>query len=137
MLALMVVAGSLAVPSAAGATVFAVNSTADAVDRTPSDGACSTAAQTCTLRAAVQQANASGGEDRITLGVAPKGGVRVVLHRGAKVPDADQFSFDDKAGLAKWPSPGRGVIQFGNAQEIEPQREALADLFRRWLAATA
>ena len=80
---------------------------------------------------------ALGGEDRITLGVAPKGGVRVVLHRGAKVPDADQFSFDDKAGLAKWPSPGRGVIQFSNAQEIEERREPLADLFGRWLAATA
>lgn len=79
---------------------------------------------------------ALGGEDRITLGVAPKGGVRVVLHRGAR-PKEDAFRFADEGGLARWPAPDRGVIQFADAGEVEARREALRDLFARWLAATA
>lgn len=49
--------------------VFTVNSTTDAVDVTPGDGICRTAATptTCTLRAAVQEANAVVGKDIITL----------------------------------------------------------------------
>lgn len=39
---------------------FVVNSATDAVDVSPGDGSCVTAGGVCTLRAAVQQANASG-----------------------------------------------------------------------------
>lgn len=42
-------------------TTFQVNSTADQIDATPGDGSCLTAAHTCTLRAAIQEANALGG----------------------------------------------------------------------------
>ncbi|MEW5989035.1 MAG: choice-of-anchor Q domain-containing protein, partial [Chloroflexota bacterium] len=52
--------------SAASAT-FTVNSTIDAVDANPGDGICATAAGECTLRAAVQEANALAGADAITL----------------------------------------------------------------------
>jgi hypothetical protein len=78
---------------------------------------------------------AVGDEDRITLGVNPRGGVRAVLHRGAKAR-ADRFRFDDPEGLAAWRSPDRGVLTFRDAAEIEERRPALLDLFRRWLAAT-
>jgi CSLREA domain-containing protein len=54
-------------PSGAGATAFTVNSTVDAVDASPGDGACATVAGECTLRAAVQEANALPGADTITL----------------------------------------------------------------------
>ena len=47
--------------------VFSVNSTTDAVDQNPGDGSCATAAAQCTLRAAVQEANAWAGADSITL----------------------------------------------------------------------
>ena len=46
---------------------FAITSTADAVDATPGDGQCLTNANDCTLRAAVQEANALSGPDTITL----------------------------------------------------------------------
>ncbi len=52
---------------AGAATTFAVTSTVDAVDVLPGDGVCSTAAGLCTLRAAVQEANALAGADTITL----------------------------------------------------------------------
>ena len=55
-----------AVPAVRAAT-FIVTSTADAADATPGDGVCATAAPTCTLRAAIQEANALSGADSITL----------------------------------------------------------------------
>jgi len=44
-----------------------VDSTSDAVDISAGDGLCETAAATCTLRAAVQEANALAGADTITI----------------------------------------------------------------------
>jgi large repetitive protein len=46
---------------------FAVDSTADAVDSSVGDGACRTVAGTCTLRAAIQEANALPGADEIRI----------------------------------------------------------------------
>lgn len=51
-------------PSAV-ASIFTVDSTADTSDATPGDGVCDTGAAVCTLRAAVQEANASAGADTI------------------------------------------------------------------------
>ena len=62
---------------AAPAATFVVNSTADASDATPGNGICETAAGNgvCTLRAAIQEANALAGTDtinfNITSGCAP------------------------------------------------------------------
>ena len=80
---------------------------------------------------------AVGDDDRITLGIERKGGVRIVLHRGAKPKDAAGFHFDDKAKLAKWPAPDRGVILFKDGAAIDAGRDALTDLCRRWIDATA
>ncbi len=49
------------------AFTFDVNDQTDAVDANPGDGVCLTAANTCTLRAAVQEANAWPGPDVIRL----------------------------------------------------------------------
>jgi len=56
-----------AVPEAS----FTVNSTADAPDLNPGDGTCaaSAGAPICTLRAAIQEANASAGADTITFNI--------------------------------------------------------------------
>ena len=64
-------------PSASSVGVAAalhVNSTTDAVDAQPGDGVCRTAAGTCTLRAAIQEANARPGADVITV---PAGTYRI------------------------------------------------------------
>lgn len=55
----------LAAPASAAA--FTVNSTADAPDAAPGNGVCATAIGSCTLRAAIQEANALAGADTITL----------------------------------------------------------------------
>jgi CSLREA domain-containing protein len=54
LLVLALVAG---MTTAASATTFTVDSTADEDDTTPGDGVCKTASGTCTLRAAVEEAN--------------------------------------------------------------------------------
>jgi CSLREA domain-containing protein len=54
---------------------FVVNSGADAVDATPGDKICLTAAGTCTLRAAIDEANRHSGPDSINFaipGIAPQ-----------------------------------------------------------------
>lgn len=101
------------------------------------------------LRAAVQAADqgltetikwnapsfAHNGADRVTLGVDPKGGFRMVLHRGAKV-SADSFRFDDPGGLARWPATDRGVVQYRDAHDVAAKSAATTDLVRRWILAT-
>jgi len=54
------------VPIARAAT-YVVDDTSDLADASPADGVCQTSAGTCTLRAAIQQANANAGADTITL----------------------------------------------------------------------
>lgn len=53
--------------AAANASTFPVDSLLDGVDQTPGDGVCQTTVGTCTLRAAVMEANAWPGTDEIEL----------------------------------------------------------------------
>ncbi len=76
------------------------------------------------------------GDDRITVGLAPKGGVRAILHRGVKVKDAAGFVFPDDTGLIQWAAPDRGVVAFPGEAAILAHAEAFAEICRRWLEAT-
>lgn len=76
---------------------------------------------------------AIGDDDRITLGVERKGGVRLVLHRGAKPRQDPGFSFADIDGLADWPAADRGVIVWRDIAAIDRMAPALTRLCRRWL----
>lgn len=55
-------------PVAVGAATFTVNSTVDQTDAVPGDGVCASAGGSCTLRAAIQEANAVPGTDKVVLG---------------------------------------------------------------------
>lgn len=67
--AILLAGAPVLAPAAAADRVLRVDSTADAVDEEPGDGACRTAAGTCTLRAAVQEANALRGPHTVLLPV--------------------------------------------------------------------
>lgn len=56
---------TLLMAASASAATFEVDDVADGVDVAPGDGSCATALATCTLRAAVQEANALAGDDRV------------------------------------------------------------------------
>ena len=73
----------------------------------------------------------------MTLGIDRKGGIRIVLHRGATAKAMAGFRFEDPAGLAQWPAPDRGVIQLRDAEDVLAHADALRDIVRRWVAATA
>ncbi len=64
--ALLLLATLIASPCSSAAT-FTVNGTMDTVDVLPGDGVCADSNGNCTLRAAVQEANASAGADTIIL----------------------------------------------------------------------
>ena len=50
---------------------FTVNSTGDGGDANPGDGLCDTGAGECTLRAAIEEANAHAGDDGIFFNIPP------------------------------------------------------------------
>lgn len=74
------------------------------------------------------------GEDRVTLGLNRKGGYRVVLHSGARGHERPP-GFQDRAGLATWPSPDRGVVTVADLADVEAKAEGLARLITDWIAA--
>lgn len=75
--------------------ILRVDNTTDAVDALPGDGRCLTAAGACTLRAAVQEANARPGPDAITV---PQG--RYQLSRlGPEEDDAQTGDLDVREDL--------------------------------------
>ena len=72
------------------------------------------------------------GVDRVTVGTDPRGKVRIVMHRGVKIVDAEGFSFDDDTGLVRWAAADRGVIALDPA-EIDAHRDEIVALIERWL----
>jgi CSLREA domain-containing protein len=78
--------GSILAIGPAHAATFVVDSTGDGTDQTPGNGVCSTGPPTpvCTLRAAIQEANALAGADTINFNIAPAGAKTIVL--GAALP---------------------------------------------------
>ena len=80
-------AGILTVtPAAIRAADFAVDTESDEPDVAPGDGWCATAAGRCTLRAALEEANATAGHDSVVL---PKGNYDI---RGAALVVADDLT---------------------------------------------
>jgi CSLREA domain-containing protein/uncharacterized repeat protein (TIGR01451 family) len=63
------VSSVVAVTSASADVVFVVDSTGDGSDGTAADGVCDDGSGSCTLRAAIEQANATPGTDEIHFGI--------------------------------------------------------------------
>ena len=77
-----------------------------------------------------------GGDDRVTFRFPPRGGVQLILHRGAKPKDTRGFRFVDPTGLIAWAAPDRGVVTFTQAAQLRARRADLVALVNAWLAAT-
>ena len=76
-----------------------------------------------------------GEDDRVTMRLQPGDRLDLVLHRGAKARPSDGFAFADPDGLIVWAAPDRGVVSLDPDQPLV-DNPALADLLRRWIAAT-
>lgn len=72
-----------------------------------------------------------------TTGVAPKGGVRLVLHTGAKkraVPLV--IAIEGADGILDWKGTDRAVVSFDSLEQFEQCREPLAAVLPQWIAQT-
>jgi hypothetical protein len=76
-------------------------------------------------------------DDRITFRLNPPPAMQLVFHRGPKAKGDDGFTFEDPSGLIQWAAPDRGVVSFGGEADVAAHGDALADLVRRWMKATA
>ena len=88
--------------AAAAGTTFVVNSSGDQWDATAGDGICRTSVNTCTLRAAIQEANAQAGANTINFAIAGTG--PFVIQLGSRLP-----ALADKSG----PTTINGYSQSG------------------------
>ena len=89
--------GLLAAWPAAAAT-FTVDTTIDETDSAPGDGLCRSLAQRCSLRAAVQEANALAGADRVVL---PAGAFALTLAgRGENAAATGDLDVTDELDIA-------------------------------------
>jgi parallel beta-helix repeat protein len=69
----VLLAGALLAAAPARAATFIVDDAGDAGDSNAGNGACKAAGNVCTLRAAIEEANALAGADIITFNIAPAG----------------------------------------------------------------
>ena len=72
------------------AATFEVNHSGDAVDANPGDGLCATASAVCTLRAAIEEANASANGDHIDFNIG--GGGPVTIAVTSDLPAIERFT---------------------------------------------
>jgi CSLREA domain-containing protein len=96
----LVLLAALPAPALAGGAGIIVNTTADGADANPGDGICDgdsvQGGNQCTLRAAIQQANAVVGADTITLG---PGLFELTLKRDPDLPDDQTGDLDVTSNL--------------------------------------
>ncbi len=99
------------------AASFLVNATADQADANPGDGVCATGANTCTLRAAIQEANALPGDDQISIQV-----FGTIALSGAAGDDANLSGDLDVTGNGAITLTGLGsgasIISGGNGDRV-------------------
>src|SRR5262245_50000817 len=128
----LVVSVLVAFAAAPASALFIVDSTVDAVDQTPGDGVCQTIVGECTLRAAVQEANALAGPDSIAV---PAGTYVLSLGPDSGLPDAATGDLDltDTVAIVG-PGPGINVVIDGNFTTRVFERAAPVDVMLTRLA---
>lgn len=74
------------------------------------------------------------GVDRATFRLQPGDRLQLVLHRGAKVPEAAaRPTLEDPSGLLEWLAPDRAVITFRDLTDVGARQDAVVDIVRRWM----
>lgn len=62
-----------------------------------------------------------------------KGGVQIILHRGAKVRDYDG-TIEDPEGLLTWLAKDRATVKFPDMADIEAKSADFTAIVRQWMA---
>lgn len=98
----------LAAAAPASAVTFTVDTTKDGVDANTADTTCATAAGKCTLRAAIDEANATGGDDDIAL---PAGTLELTRPPGAAASNSGGDLYITEAVRIEGEGRNRTVIE--------------------------
>ena len=78
------------------------------------------------------------GDDRITFRLQPADRVELVFHRGSKKrADCESFAFSDPFGLIEWSTADRGIVVFGDHDNVRAKLPAVVELVNRWIEATS
>jgi CSLREA domain-containing protein len=93
---------------------YTVNDAGDAADATPGDGVCATASGVCTLRAAIQEANATSGAKTINFALP------VCTATSAARPGKERF-LPGSACVRRWPG---GALKPLNWRSKQPDFRA-------------
>ena len=102
---------------------FHVDSTSDAVDAVIGDGLCATATDECTLRAAIQEANAAPGADVVQI---PAGTYRLAIAPAADGPEAGDLDILAPVTLAG-AGAAQTIIQGGPLPDDAPPEQTGMD----------
>ncbi|UXI70236.1 CSLREA domain-containing protein [Tahibacter amnicola] len=116
---------TIAVTTPATAATWLVNTTQDAPDAQPGDGQCATAAGHCTLRAAIQEANATPGYDTLRV----PGGFYFPDLQGAPPDDTAQAGdLDIREPLLFRGEPDDKPVQIGDSTLHSAEGERVFDI---------
>lgn len=77
------------------------------------------------------------GDDRVTFRLQPKNRLQLIFHRGAKVKDSSNFTFEDGSGLLEWAAADRAVVTLRDAQDVQAKQAALVAVVNEWMQATS
>jgi hypothetical protein len=116
----------MAVRPASASTTFTVNYPYDTSDATSADGLCDVATfipgEQCTLRAAIQQANATQGADAIHFDIPDSYGAGVkTIHVGATTPSNGELpSITDTVTIDGYTQPGSSVNTLAKGTNAKP-----------------
>ncbi|MEZ4671002.1 MAG: DUF1801 domain-containing protein [Anaerolineae bacterium] len=76
-------------------------------------------------------------QDRVTLNLRSADFVQLVFHRGSKVKDSHNFTFEDDSGLLEWVAVDRAVVKLHDEAEAKAKAAALANVVIQWMRTTA
>ena len=78
------------------------------------------------------------GDDRVTMRIQPPKQIQLIFHRGAKVLKQPKGKLiDDASGLLDWKGNDRAVATLKSMDDIKASKKSLADIVKKWLAATS
>lgn len=78
------------------------------------------------------------GEDRVTFRLKLKDrSAQLIFHRGAKVKDASDFTFDDSSELLEWAAADRAVLKLMDLDDAKAKKAAVVKVVNEWMRATA
>ncbi|MGA9869794.1 MAG: DUF1801 domain-containing protein [Rhodococcus sp. (in: high G+C Gram-positive bacteria)] len=77
------------------------------------------------------------GEHFATTGLERRGGLRLVLHTGAKkIVDGGPVTVYDPSDSLAWKAPDRAILTFTDLADVQARRSDVQSILRQWIAAT-